>query len=305
MEDLALKINNYSDLSYYESFPHWEYTYNNFTRTFTKTLSRTLQEANDIEITRIYFGSEFCEYALPKRNDIQRIIRYCKNHTLKLTLLLPPLSEKFFTTAMELLLIFMEHKSQLDFEVSCNDYGTMFYLYQKYKDLRINRGRVLQKRIFDPRVDKKAYFQQLTDTSKLVFEASSLSSYEASLIRRMNICRIEIDTYCDELPYEMSVNYPFTIYLPFGFYTTGSLCLFRNLTLPSKKKFNLDSIKCGQSCKKFHQTMNKKFTLSSSFTTQDLFLFRAGNTVFYNNDIIGNLKLLEKNRVVIQPYPMI
>ena len=67
--------------------------------------------------------------------------------------------------------------------------------------------------------------------------------------------RIEIDTYCDELPYEMSVNYPFTIYLPFGFYTTGSLCLFRNLTLPSKKKFNLDSIKCGQSCKKFHQTM--------------------------------------------------
>ena len=305
MEDLAIKINTISELSFYESYPNWKFPNNRMISAYYNTLKSALKQLDDTPINRIYFGSEFCELALPSKKDIEIVSDYCRNNELKLTLLLPPLSDSCFENAVNLIQSCINRFSTLDFEISCGDLGTLFFLSKNYKNISLLRGRALQKRIYDPRLDKRAFNCQLTNESLKILHSSSISLREMDILHKLNVKRIEIDLFSEELLYEITCEFPNSLYLPFGLYTTGHMCLQRNLGLAEKEKFHLNTTSCTKSCRKYYQTMNKSVTKSETFITENIYLFRYGNTVYYNNQIEGAKTMLLNSRIVLQPYPML
>lgn len=305
MEDLAIKVNCLSELKYIQLFPNWEYPKNLMTDAFSYQIQKTLQNLSTFSINRIYFGSEFCELIMPSDDDYFKAIEYCYEHGLRITLLLPPLSERMLHRIDGILRIVQRAPALVQCEVACNDIGVMHYIYSCDSSITLLRGRLFQKRLYDPRVDTPAFENKLTFEGKKVYHNSSISSYEKCILKRMNIQRIEIDTYIDYLNTESISDFQHTCYLPFGFFTTGHMCMFQNYLVDSDEKFNMKKSSCTKQCVKYYHAMSKRITEHESFITKNLMLFRSGNTVFYNNMIIGDEILLSQYRIVLQPFPMI
>ena len=305
MEDLAIKVNNLSELKYIQEFPNWGYPKNRMTDAFSDEICRTLQNLSSCTIDRIYFGSEFCEWILPSDNDFSKVIDYCCTHGLKITLLLPPLSEKMLYRLDNLIRIIHKAPAAVQCEVACNDIGAIHYLHTCDPSIVLLRGRLFQKRIYDPRVDVASFNRKLTTEGKLVYYDSAISLYEVNVLERMNIRRIELDTHIDYLHAESIVGFKHSCYLPFGFFTTGHMCMFQNYLLTSNEKFDLKKSSCSKHCKQYYHTMSKRITESQSFITSNLMFFRTGNTIFFNNKIIGDISLLSQYRIVLQPFPIL
>lgn len=257
------------------------------------------------KFTRIYFGNEFCEFLIPSKKDIDVLVEKIKEKNLDFTLVTPVVTDYGLGKIQEVI----EYLYELDinnFEVVFNDWGTMQLIKEKYNNLTLIAGRVLDKTPRDPRVKKDDYSYYFTEEGQSYIKKSSISSisYQNILIKN-NIMRAELDL----LPqgYEMNncnIDVNVSLYIPYGFVTTGRLCMVRNLG--SDNKFCFGEKKCSHNCKKYDQLMVKQIDTYIDLSDKEkvcvLELFRKGNTVFYEN---RNLNEIDNynfyHRIVYQP----
>lgn len=269
---------------------------------FVSDINMTLYEFKDMPIRRIYYGSEFCELAISTKQDIIKVVEYCQSKKLSLTLVFPPVSENNFSKCVELIDLFVFLNSITSSEITCNDLGLLFYISQNHPNVTCLHGRVFQKCLNDPRISSTRILANTSTDGRRVLLSSSISSNEVDILKALNICRIEVDSSYNEI---LNNDFNYTIYMPFCYYSTGHICLFRNLGLSEGKKFSMSTSGCLYKCKNYFQTLSNKFNISNSLVRDELMLFRAGNTIFFKNDFIAKRDILKNFRVVLQPYPMI
>ncbi len=236
---------------------------------------------------RIYFGSYFCgQYFvhLPKV-QVEQLINFCKQHQMKLTLVIPILTQKHLKRGKEKLKeLSIFFGKDID-EITVNDYGMLVYLYEKYhleqesigeKPFKLNLGRLLFKDYRDPRYSE--YF-------KLPFKPRSFTNYMREMIKQYKIHCLELDpTHAvidlSECPNEVLIG----MHTPYCYETVGQICQMAGIHQPIEKKFRPNE-SCQKECEKeqIHY-----------FSEGDYTWLKHGRTVYFKNPeckVIGARKI--------------
>jgi len=252
------------------------------------------------DISRLYFGNEFCENLIPDANVLKGWYVFAEKKKKKFTFVTP-----FVTDAGldKLGILFSFLNQQKDVEVVFNDWGIFYLLKNNFKNLTPVLGRLLTKQRRDPRMlkiflDKQSQVVINAKSRKIIkvpkkgpptlFEHHQASVINAPVFQKFllseRIKRVEIDN----LIWKMNIDVPqaigVSVYFPYGYITTGRMCW----------KLCLSYAPCKKECKKhFFRLMHKSLPVP---------FYAKGNTVFYKSSRLDfeSLQHLKNLRIVYQ-----
>ncbi len=234
---------------------------------------------------RIYIGDEFCLNRLPDEQKIEKFCRLAKKNDLGLTLLTPVLTDSGLNTSRTMFECLRDFFP--DAEVVVNDLGVLFYLKKEFPGFELSMGRVFNKGFKDPRLEEnRIRFSKKNDSA--LNDSSFKHNNFQNMARDLDIRRLEQDllpyaTPCFESLKKLKISW----YFPFGYVTTGRVCLIDSMNRTGERKFSLTN-GCSLPC-----TRN-----SFELKHPDLSfrLIQNGNTVFYLYRCSMLKKLIEKTR---------
>lgn len=250
-------------------------------------------------LSRIYIGDEFCSHRLPLQSELYALYQFAQKEGLSVTLLIPVLTD----AELERHSPVFDCLNDIDprAEVVCNDWGSLCLLKELYPHFRLAAGRTLNKGFKDPRLLEPGHIASFSDeTRALLRESTSDQAAFQEKLLHMGVSRLEKDL----LPYgehwsngsEPKLNV--STYFPYGYITTGRVCLAASFTQPTEQKFTPPH-RCARSCN------GSAFELKGEASRFRIML--SGNTAFYLYDIdmIGSLLKTAGNgkvRLVYQGY---
>lgn len=220
-------------------------------------------------ITRIYVGDEFCIHRLPGLTDLEDILNSVLDHRQNLTLLTPPMTDTGFDKNDPLFDYLDHHPSET--EVVVNDWGVLVMLKKKYKDLKISAGRLLNKAFKDPRFIAPSNSAVSSEIAELLNSSTFDQRPIKEMMEAFDLNRQERDLlpYSD---YVLSTGGKTSIYLPFGYITTGRVCGLASMDRNTNSKFVPLDLCPGSCCKTW---------LELDHPDNNFKLILDGNTVFY------------------------
>jgi hypothetical protein len=217
-------------------------------------------------VSRIYFGNEFCERLLPSQAVADSVAKLVNGAGLAFSLATPTLSDDGLD-AMRALLASLPAGS----EVSVNDWGLMRAVRRDFPGLRMSAGRLLCKMLKEPRAPSAEWME-------LGGHGFMSPGFEV-LLARLNVDRVEIDlapfVRIDDLRAPATA---VSVYVPFGFATTGRICRIGSVHQPVARKFSAGH-NCARECLTYLTEMEPQRETSSS----EMRPFQRGNTVFYRH----------------------
>ena len=278
---------------------------NSFSNTVKKVCLDMTSNLNSID--RIYFGTEFCDNLIPSIGDIKKIKDYCSHHDYGFSLVLPYITEGKLDCVDQILKDLNDLKE--DIEVVCNDWGIVYLINQKYTCLKIVLGRLLDKMSKDSRLSDRDYHQLFDQNSLFYIKNSNLhtKSYQ-NILKKNDIKRVELDCPPQGLclsDTEAEEDISVSVYVPFGFITTGRMCMMRFLGQSGKEKYSLEN-ECTHQCQLYNQVMKKmkncQFDKDGKFMYKNLEFYRKGNTIFYLTEQFEDIIKTnhEINRIIYQ-----
>ncbi|MGN1345009.1 MAG: hypothetical protein ACI4U3_10525, partial [Traorella sp.] len=92
-------------------------------------------------IKRIYIGSSFCSQYYLKFTGYEKLLTFCKNEKIAVTLVLPLFSEKDITFAHQKTNEILDFSHGIVDEVTVNDVGSLGWIHQR-ENIHINLGRL-------------------------------------------------------------------------------------------------------------------------------------------------------------------
>jgi len=220
-------------------------------------------------LSRIYFGDEFCPFHLPKKDELELVLKYVKKHKLKFTFVTPWLTDEVFEKVEKLLKVIPENS-----EVVINDYALLSLNKKKYKFVPI-LGRLLNGQIRGLRLD---YEKRL---SKNMLEHSHGSHPQIGILsdfyKEKGINRIELDN----LPQGVKTNFKEmgfrgSLYYPYGYITVTRFCPYVVIKNRFGIIFSID--RCNKACQQFGVSLENKETNKK--------IFIKGNAQYFKNSII-------------------
>jgi hypothetical protein len=252
--------------------------------TFSSIRERVCHRFGTFSPTRLYFGSEFCQYRIPKEADLKKAYDYAKEHGYNFTFVTPYVPE----AGLKKLFPLFEwlEKEENGVEVVVNDWGMLYAIATTFPSLQPVVGRLLNKMIRDPRV---AHLYDQTEAPKQAKEVFFHSSFENSSFQtfftRFRVKHIEYDSFIQ--PVHMLENPLYTsLHLGFAVVATGRSCLVGTLHQPKEMKFKGD-VSCKQQCRHYvAELVNKRPQLGEISVR----IFQKGNTAFYQQ----TLEMIEK-----------
>lgn len=145
--ELALKISEVSEIK--------ELTRNTVPKNIIENLQfeyseKLLMELSNIPVSRIYYGSEFCQNLIPSIDEIKNVITECKKRNLKFTFLTPSVNDE----GLSYLKTIIEHIKNESIEITINDIGVFQMIKIHYPFININYGRIMDKTYHDVRFNK-------------------------------------------------------------------------------------------------------------------------------------------------------
>lgn len=231
-------------------------------------------------LSRIYYGSEFCENLIPDTDEMKKIVVFCKSDEINLTFMTPYCTAEGIEKLRKVFLILPDMT-----EIVFNDFGVFCEIKKmRGKSFKPILGRLLLKYKRDPRVTFLGKRDALLD----YFRSSNLNikEFQEFLIENM-ILRVEIENSLQGYNFKLDKIIRASLYLPYVYMTNTNKCLFKD---------GLNSPRCGLECKDYI-VLSRINGLSTRIITQ-------GNTEFYKNSKIpdkGNLKRLNVDRIVYFP----
>ncbi|MFZ5633516.1 MAG: hypothetical protein ACOY40_11775 [Bacillota bacterium] len=259
-----------------------------------------------IKFTRLYFGQEFCEKALPAAGELLESVEESKRLGMEFTLVTPYVTERGLAK-LEGRLKELE-RERPGCEVVVNDWGVLYLLHRKFPTLNPVLGRLLNKIWRDPRLDNYLKNHPAGDC-KILRNCSLAGPYMKKLLKRLNVKRIELDNLLQGLDDGLSHwGYKLSLYIPYGCITTGRICLFGSWGLKQPGKFRSTGRTCSRQCRHYRLEMRD---MSGQVPKNGGWrIVQKGNTVFYEQtaDLLakgleqaGKLKI---SRIVYQPDPL-
>ncbi len=230
------------------------------------------------EFRRVYWGSEFCETLIPGAGATARLSRTVRGLGLDWALVTPYVTDHGLDRVGRLLQQ-LPRELHPD-EVVVNDWGVLRMLSREQAHIRPVLGRLMNKMIRDPRVASQFDDPRAPQEAVDALRGFSISagSYRAFLDQK-KVRRVEVDNPLQGLAVDFTAQeIPASIYLPFGYVTTGRICLPGSLGLLPGEKFSHLG-RCGRECS--GTVLALKNTKSPFETDRDLVLYQRGNTIFY------------------------
>lgn len=228
-------------------------------------------------ITRLYFGNEFCQERIPSEKFIEHALTMARKLDLAFSLLTPYATSRGLRR-IENLFDFLA-KDHPGTEVIVNDWGVLNLLRRKHPDLKPSLGRILTKLIrrFPDVLSSHHPLENEAASSAMKRPVTSFPPYRRFL-EGLGVQRVELDYPPQGLDLE-GITLPISLYLPYGYLTTGMSCLIGSLDLLKANKFS-PSAPCQGQCRLYFSELS-----SSTFSAagHGLQLFQGGNTVFYRH----------------------
>lgn len=250
---------------------------------------------------RIYFGNEFCEHCIPHVDELEEVITSCRDIGFPLTFLTPPCCDAKLQRLTRLFDLVEKLSSRA--EVVVNDWGVLETLRTHYLGLKPVLGRLMNKFLRDPRLTPRLLSPGAPLEALKVLQECSLSMQAfQELIKSYGIDRVELDYLYQRIGIDFHAFFlrP-SLYIPFGYVTTGRICQFGNLNIPIEFKFGIREA-CNKPCRNLEATL-----LDPQGEPGGVYkYFQRGNTIFYKLDdpMISEAVIwahLNQARLVYQP----
>ncbi|MGG3823504.1 hypothetical protein AB4J90_11245 [Geobacillus thermodenitrificans] len=224
---------------------------------------------------RLYFGSEFCQYRIPKTTELAEAYAFARKRGYGFTFVTPYVPERGMKKLLPLLEWLQEEGD--DVEVVVNDWGMLYMVASSFPSLRPVVGRLLNKMIRDPRV---AYLYDRPEAPLPAKEAFFRSSFDVAtfqtFFQRLNVKAIEYDSFLQPV-YPPALDVPISLHLGFAVIATGRACLVGTLHQLKEHKFK-GTVPCKQQCCHYIAELVNKRTKLSELPVR---VFQKGNTSFY------------------------
>lgn len=224
------------------------------------------------DFDRIYIGDEFCPHRMPRLAELDALLDLSREHHKQVTLLTPPLTDCGIEKLSPLLNRIRDGFPAA--EVVGNDWGVLIFLNEEFPGFALAAGRLLDKGFKDPRLSDAPAVSSLSEEMRDVLNSSSFdSSAIGEKLIELGVRRIERDMF----PYRNSPPTPLpglamSLYLPYGYVTTGRVCWLSTFAEGGASKFApLDE--CARPC--------DWASLKLEHSDMALPIFQSGNTVHY------------------------
>lgn len=307
VQELAVLINSVSNLQYIDDPFYVDKKYKYELRDFYNNIANTAKNYFEgSEVKRVYFGNEFCEYLLPTVMELEKAINYAFERDKKFTFITPIVTDYGIKRLKELFdYLYSNHK---DVEIVINDFGVLDLVLESFSDFVCIAGRMIDKTFNDPRLSQNDYKKGFSENGLKYIQRPSITSiYYQNFLKENKINRAEFDLLPQgfDIRDEELDSFSLSVYMPFGYVTTGRQCMMKMLSEEDESKFVIDRV-CGRNCSKYIQIMHKHQGAfpgdSEEILSFDIDLFRKGNTVFscnMNPDTVKSLKSVD--RIIYQP----
>ncbi len=211
--------------------------------------------------TRLYFGAEFCPWALPGAGEIRGALELARSAGLCFTLATPVLTEPFLAPFAELLDRVLPLLIDGD-EVLVSDLGAIALVRDRAPSCTLVVGRALSGQKRGPQVLNL----ELNNSQRDYFRSGSWYSAEArALLAEVGIARVELDSLLQGVA-PLPAGLAGSLHHPFAMVTSSGTCPFRS---------HGSSGPCSRPC-------GEAFVLETP--EHPVPLFQAGNTQFLRQE---------------------
>lgn len=251
--------------------------------------------SGQVHFTRMYFGEEFCERAIPSFQDVQKASEVALNYGLEFTLVTPYVTERGLGRLRKIFSGLLELGRQC--EVIINDWGVLHLLSREYPDFIPVIGRQLNKAWRDPRCKNSAI--PLTSLESEVMK---------NILKEKQANRIELDIPPQGLENLAIEDYELSLYFPYSIITSGRMCLIGSWGYDKSDKFKANNQSCHLQCRRFWLELTDKSKLIPK--SNDWKIVQKGNAIFcvLKEDFLkNNLIIAMENgvdRLIFQPEPI-
>lgn len=224
-------------------------------------------------VTRVYFGNEFCDRMIPQCADVQILLHECTARGLDFTLQTPFLTTEYFNAYRALVCEIFQQSCSVEFVV--NDWGLLHEMARmkiiNNQNVSVSIGKLLGRQKTDPltsnldgKIPEKAYMHFCS--------IPSASSFTIRMLQTYSVQRMEIENVPHPivLPEEYS-KISFSLHYPFVSVATTRLC---PAAMKDRKQDDLRLHLCNREC------VRSTIGIDESISYKRTFYFR-GNTLFY------------------------
>ena len=231
------------------------------------------------EFERVYIGSEFCHNMIPDKLQLKKILNICILESYKITVAFPYLLENEISNTDELLYVINEiaESNGMKIEILINDWG-MIELVNKYRNLSLVLGRLLNKRKKDPRIE---YIWNYKNNSDLLKKNYLNNEEFLEGLKNMGITRFEFE---DHLTDNELIDSKCSLHFPYYQINTSMFCtMYAECKKYNKFKQSLIS-NCPKYCDNYVYLYPKHLNI----------IGRGNSILGFNNKIFTNKKHLKK-----------
>ncbi len=185
----------------------------------------------DAPPARVYYGNEFCQERIPRPGELEASCRAVYDAALPLTFVTPPVSDDGCDVLLDRLTRLQNWSPHS--EVVINDWGVLRLVHETFPSLVPVLGRLLNKFLRDPRVTARYDRPGASTNAPRALRQSSLSipAYRR-LLARYGVQRTELDNLYQGIDLDFrALHLSASLYVPFGYVTTGRICMLGNLHL--------------------------------------------------------------------------
>ncbi len=259
--------------------------------------------AGRVRPRRAYVGNEFCQNLVPSLESFTRVCSTLWERDLAITFLTPPVTDEGLEKLHPLFawLARQEHSVEVVF----NDWGTLGVLRREFAELRPVQGRLLNKLLRDPRVTPLYNSPDSPQGVRAAMQQTNSGTHSLQrLLARYGVETVEQDILLQGLDADFH-RLPFDVafYFPYGFVTTGRLCMIGSLHLEGCERFQ-PNLRCQHECQLY---MSEHKFLGTTLPTRGTAFFQRGNTFFYSPDaqllgsFLGRAEAMGVGRLVYEP----
>ncbi len=305
MQELAIFVSQLKYLSFVDApFTLPPRQRNMYTLWQENILKQVSTQLDGRRFSRLYYGQEFCQNLLPTVQELDKALAFASEHGMALTLVTPYVTDAGIERVRELL-TWLRAKDP-GAEVVFNDWGVLVLLTE-FPSLEPVAGRVIDKMKRDPRFSGRDYEEFFSPEGRKMLMTSNITapSYR-QLLSCHRVNRVELDPVLQGFDFDLKpVNLKASVYLPFGFATTGRICFIGSLNRKPEEKFTVYG-GCRRECQIYDQYLQKNLSPIPEAVRDgrvaEIELERKGNTLFFANTQLAPILQNENiDRLIYQP----
>jgi hypothetical protein len=306
MQELAIFVSQPKYLSYVDTpFTPPQRQRNMFTMWQENIMAKVAAHLDGQSFSRLYFGQEFCERLLPTRQELEQALTFARQRGMDFTLVTPYVTDAGIEKVRQLF-NYLQEQGQVG-EVVFNDWGVLLLLLDEFPEMEPVAGRVIDKMKRDPRFTGRDYEEFFSREGRKMLMTSNITAPPyRQLLCHYGVHRVELDPVLQGFDFDLRpVGLKASVYLPYGFATTGRICFIGSLNQKAEDKFTVIG-KCRRECQAYDQYLQKNISPIPEAVTDgrvaEIELERKGNTVFFANiDVASLLKNENFDRLIYQP----